>query len=129
MFMQDTKLTQFYDPTYLYDLSQTYQIDPGFILAVFIWETGWGNESLPWLNGYNPAGITCAGGYCLYDSPEQGIEEMYKLMRAYADGSIEYVGVRNTVSQVRAKWSESKDAEQIATLWRSIYDKGRNQAD
>lgn len=54
---------------------------------------------------------------------------MYKLMRAYADGSIEYVGVRNTVSQVRAKWSESKDAEQIATLWRSIYDKGRNQAD
>lgn len=28
MFMQDTKLTQFYDPTYLYDLSQTYQIDP-----------------------------------------------------------------------------------------------------
>lgn len=124
--MKENDLIKFYDPTYLYNLSRQYSIDPGFVLATFILETGWGKVSEPWLNGYNPAGITCKGSYCSYDTAEQGMEEMYKLLKTYADGSVEYIGKRNTVAEVRAKWSESKDTDKAVTLWRSIYDKGRD---
>lgn len=79
--MEAKGLIEFYDPNYLYALSEEYGIDPGFALATFLLETGWGRKSLPWLNGYNPAGITCEGSYCLYTSPEEGMEEMYKLCR------------------------------------------------
>ena len=120
--MEAKGLTQFYDPNYLYDLSVEYGIDPGFTLATFLLETGWGKKSQPWLNGYNPAGITCEDSYCLYTSPEEGMEEMYKLLKAYTDGSISYVGKCTTVSEVRSKWSENEDAEMIVTLWRSMYD-------
>ena len=51
---------------------------------------------------------------------------MYKLLKAYADGSVDYIGTRNTVAEVRDKWSESKDTDKVVRLWRSIYDKGRN---
>ncbi len=121
-FMEKKGLTEFYAPSYLYDLSEKYGIDPGFVLATFILETGWGKESEPWLDGYNPAGITCGSGYCGYDSPEQGMEEMYRLLRAYADGSIKYIGKRTTVKAVRDKWCESEDLSELLTLWRSIYD-------
>lgn len=120
--MEAKGLTQFYDPNYLYDLSEKYSIDPGFTLATFLLETGWGKKSRPWLNGYNPAGITCEGAYCSYASPEEGMEEMYKLLKAYTDGSIDYVGKCTTVSEVRSKWSESEDSEMIVMLWRSMYD-------
>ncbi len=124
--MQENNLTKYYDPCYLYDLSKRYGIDPGFVLATFILETGWGKVSKPWINGYNPAGITCQGSYCTYDTKEQGMEEMYKLLKAYADGSVDYIGTCNTVAEVRDKWSESEDTDKVVRLWRSIYDKGRN---
>lgn len=121
-FMESKGLIEYYDPTYLYDLSLKYEIDPGFALAVFILETGWGKESQAWLNGYNPAGITCGGSYCLYASPEEGIEEMYKLLKAYTDGSISYVRKCTTVSEVRAKWSQANDTDKLLSIWRAIYD-------
>lgn len=120
--MEKKGLIEFYDPIFIYDLSEKYSIDPGFVLATFILETGWGKESKPWLDGYNPAGITCETGYRSYDSPEQGMEEMYKLLRAYADGSIEYVGKRTTVKEVRSKWCKSEDLTELLKLWQSIYD-------
>lgn len=126
--MKDNDLTRFYDPDYLYDLSKKYSIDPGFVLATFILETGWGKVGDPWLNGYNPAGIMCKGTYCKYETAEQGIEEMYKLLRTYADGTVDYIGKRNTVETVRDKWSSAKDTDKIVALWRSIYDKGRDKA-
>jgi Muramidase (flagellum-specific) len=121
--MESTGLVKFYDPAYLYGLSEKYGIDPGFVLATFILETGWGKESEAWLSGYNPAGIVCQGSYCFYDTPEQGMEEMYKLLKTYADGSVEYIGKRNTVEQVRDKWSEAKDTDKVLEIWRAIYDK------
>lgn len=120
--MGDKGLTYFYDSKFIYELALKYEIDPGFVLATFIWETGWGEKSRPWLEGYNPAGITCGGSYCLYDTAEQGMEEMFKLLRAYADGSVDYIGKRNTLSQVRGRWSESEDSQEILDLWRAIYD-------
>ncbi len=124
--MKTTGLIEFYDPIYIYELSEKYSIDPGFVLATFILETGWGKESGAWLNGYNPAGITCEGTYCRYDSPEKGMEALYKLLKTYTDGSVDYIGKRNTVEQVRAKWSGSEDTDEVLKIWRSIYDKGRN---
>lgn len=121
-FMESKGLIQYFDPGYLWDLSEQYSIDPGFVLSTFIWETGWGKVSSPWLNGYNPAGITCGRSYCSYASPEAGMESMYKLLSAYVDGSIDYVGKCTTVAEVRSKWSESTDSEMIVQLWRSIYD-------
>lgn len=50
------------------------------------------------------------------------MEEMYRLLRAYADGSIKYIGKRTTVKAVRDKWCESEDLSELLTLWRSIYD-------
>lgn len=43
-FMEKKGLTEFYAPSYLYDLSEKYGIDPGFVLATFILETGWGER-------------------------------------------------------------------------------------
>lgn len=117
-----------YDPDFLYELSEEYGIDPGFVLAVFILETGWGYESLAYVEGNNPAGITCGKEYCTYSSPEEGMEEMYKLLKSYVDGSISYVGKRNTVREVREAWSEADDSEKVLEIWRSIYDKGRDKA-
>lgn len=124
--MEITGLIEFYDPIYIYELSEKYSIDPGFALATFILETGWGRESKAWLDGYNPAGITCGGAYCRYNNPEQGMEALYKLLKTYTDGSVDYIGKKNTVEQVRSKWSESKDTDDVLEIWRSIYDKGRN---
>ncbi len=121
--MEEKGLTEFYDPNYLYELAEQYSIDPGFVLATFVIETGWGKKSEPWLNGYNPAGIMRGDLYNRYDSPEQGMEELYKLLRIYTDGSVGYIGKRITVKQVRDKWSEAEDTRDVLTVWRAIYDK------
>lgn len=121
--MKTTGLIKFYNPIYIYELSEKYSIDPGFVLATFILETGWGKESKAWLDGYNPAGITGRGTYCRYDSPEKGMEALYKLLKTYTDGSVDYIGKRNTVKQVRDKWSEAEDTRDVLTVWRAIYDK------
>lgn len=120
--MEETGLDGFYNADYLYNLSCFYKIDPGFVLATFILETGWGKESRAWVEGYNPAGIRKGSDYCYYDTPEDGMEAVYKLLRAYADGSISYVGKCNTVATVRATWSGSEDTTKIVNLWRSIND-------
>lgn len=119
--MKANGLDKFYDPTYVYDLSRQYHIDPGFAMAVFILETGWGKSEL-YQTSYNPAGIIHKGAYRNYGSPEEGLEDMYKLLNSYTNGSISYVGKRNTVKQIRDAWSSAEDTDKILSIWRSIYD-------
>lgn len=120
-FMTSKHLDKFYDPYLVWDLSSQYGIDPGFAMAVFILETGWGESDL-YQRTYNPAGIVSHGKYRSYDTRAEGLEDMFRLLRAYADGSIDYVGVCNTVEEVRNAWSEAEDLEKILTLWRLVYD-------
>ena len=120
-FMLDKHLDKFYDPYLVWDLASEYNIDPGFALAVFILETGWGESEL-YQRSNNPAGIVNNGKYRSYDTRAEGLEDMFKLLRAYADGSIEYVGVRNTAEKVRDAWSEAEDLDKILALWRCVYD-------
>lgn len=103
-----------------YDQALTYQIDPGFALAVWVLETGWGKSSV-WLNDNNPAGIVGSDGdYCAYSSKEDGIHAMFELLNAYTSGSISYVGQRDTAEEIRAAWSQTDDVEKIVDIWRLI---------
>ena len=100
-----------------------YNIDPGFAIATWALETGWGNSDA-WLKRNNPAGLTCNGAYCAYKSKQSGIEDMFVLLRAYADGSIPWVGTRRTVDAVRKKWSATEDTATIIEIWNNIIQKG-----
>lgn len=95
-------------------MATDYGIDASFALATWAWETGWGSSDL-WLNHNNPAGITCGSVYCSYESPEQGIQAMFSLLRHY----VNELG-RNTVASVRELWSESDDAESIVEIMKEI---------
>lgn len=100
-------------------LSKKYDIDSGFALATWILETGWGSSAV-WQEMNNPAGIVCGGDYCKYTSKEQGIQEMYALLDRYVKGSISYVGVQESVKQVRDVWSETDDTNLTVDLWNAI---------
>lgn len=119
--MEAKNLDRYYDPIYVYCLSEQYGIDPGFVMSVFILETGWGESNL-YKESNNPAGIVYNRSYRSYKSREEGIEDMYRLLRDYTKGYISYVGKRNTVKQIRDVWSSAEDTEKILTIWRSIYD-------
>lgn len=119
--MEAKSLDRYYDPIYIYRLSEQYGIDPGFVMSVFILETGWGKSDL-YKESNNPAGIVYNRSYRSYKSREEGIEDMYRLLRDYTKGNISYVGKRNTVKQIRDVWSSAEDTEKILTIWRSIYD-------
>lgn len=106
---------------YFYTLASDYRIDPGFALATWILETGWG-KSNAWLNSNNPAGITCSTGYCTYSSKEEGLAAMFDLLQSYTEGSISYIGKRTTPESIREAWSEAEDTSKIVELWRAIYD-------
>lgn len=118
--MTDNQLDQQIAPSTIWELSKEYNIDAGFSLATYIWETGWGRESDAWIYGNNPAGIMCGYGYCAYDNAEQGFISMFDLLSQYIDGSIEYVGTRKTVDEVRSAWSESEDTEAVVRIWNEI---------
>lgn len=107
------------DPVRFYELSKQYGIDCGFALSVWTWETGWGSSSL-WMYGNNPAGITCNGDYCIYDTKADGVEAMFKLLQSYTKGTISYVGIRSTPSDIRSAWSETRDVNGIVTIWKLI---------
>lgn len=119
--MEASGLDQYYDPIYVYDLSEKYSIDPGFAMSVFILETGWGKSEL-FQTSYNPAGITYGDSYRNYGTKEEGLKDMFRLLHDYTTGSISYVGKRNTVKEVRGVWSSAEDTDKILEIWRSVYD-------
>lgn len=102
-----------------YGLAEFYGIDPGFALATWGLETGWGSSVL-WRSDNNPAGIVCSGVYCSYESKEDGMAAMFELLQRYINGSIEYVGKRNTLVEVRNMWSETDDVDDILDIWKHI---------
>ena len=97
-------------------MATDYGIDPSFALATWIWETGHGSSEI-WRLHNNPAGITCGAEYCAYETQEQGLQAMFRLMRYY----INELG-RNTVASVRELWSESNDAEMIVQIMEEIHE-------
>lgn len=105
---------------HFYDQAEIYQIDPGFALAVWVLETGWGKSSV-WLNDNNPAGIIGSDGdYYAYNSKGEGVCAMFELLNAYTSGSISYVGQRNTPEEIRSAWSQTDDVDKIVDIWRLI---------
>lgn len=118
--MTDNQLDYQIAPSTIWELSVATGIDAGFALSTFIWETGWGKESEAWIDGNNPAGIMCGYEYCAYDNAEQGFIAMFDLLSQYIDGSIEYVGTRKTIDEVRSAWSESEDTKDVVRIWNEI---------
>ncbi len=121
--MDIPKLTNYIELDVFIRMAIEYNIDPGFAIATWALETGWG-KSDAWLKRNNPAGLTCNGSYCAYKSKQNGIEDMFVLFRAYADGSIPWVGTRRTVDAVRKKWSATEDTATIIEIWNNIIQKG-----
>lgn len=103
-------------------LSEQYQIDAGFALAIWSLETGHGQKGTAWAISNNPAGIRCGIEYCTYSNKDEGLDEMFQLLKAYIDGSISYVGKKSTPAEIRAAWSETDDVVQIVDIWRTIYE-------
>ena len=124
-FVNDNGLSEQIDAESFYKLSKRYGIDGGYALVVFVKETGWGIHSPAWLNGNNPAGIKCGMDYCSYNTKEDGIESMFQLLHNYVDGSIPYIGKRTTAIEVRDKWCETKDIDEIIGLWKQINEESK----
>lgn len=118
--MVNKGLDNYISPSTIWQLSKEYNIDAGFSLATYIWETGWGRESQAWIDGNNPAGIMCGYEYCAYDNATQGFRAMFDLLSQYTRGSIDYVGTKITVDEVRSTWSESEDTENVVRIWNEI---------
>jgi hypothetical protein len=118
-FMKAKNLTEIISPSELHRLSVINNVDPGFVLATMIWETGWG-DSDAWVNGNNPAGIRCGQEYCTYPSPESGIKAEIELLRIYTQGSDPVIGVRRTPKEIRERWSEAADSQEITAIWQLI---------
>lgn len=92
---------------------------PGFILSIWIWETGWGKSPL-WMEHNNPAGIKVSETeYASYSSKEEGMKALFELLRIYCDSG------RCTIGEIRSVWSESDDTEDIVSVWKQIILEGR----
>lgn len=66
-----------------------------FVSATFRLETGNGTSSL-WLNGNNPGGMRCSGDWCRYDSPEEGLDHLHRLLQQYVDEfGYDFKAIRN----------------------------------
>lgn len=104
-----------------HEMAVKYQIDPGFALAIWAWETGWGTSDA-WNMQSNPAGIRCGVEYCTYSYKDEGVEAMLSLLQKYTQGSISYVGERKTPKDIRSTWSETDDVELVVDIWRAIYE-------
>ena len=118
-FMKAKNLTEIIAPSELHRLSAINNVDPGFVLATMIWETGWG-ESNAWVNGNNPAGICCGNEYCAYPTKEAGIKAEIDLLRIYTQGSDPVIGVRRTPAEIRERWSEATDSQEVTAIWQLI---------
>lgn len=118
-FMKVKNLTEIIAPSELHRLSVINNVDPGFVLATMIWETGWG-DSDAWVNGNNPAGIRCGQEYCTYPSPESGIKAEIELLRIYTQGSDPVIGIRRTPKEIRERWSEAADSQEVTAIWQLI---------
>lgn len=126
VYMKRTGLDNYILPYELAGFADEYGIDSGFMLSFFIQETGWGKSQV-WLSNNNPAGIKCGRKYCTYASPIEGFRSLGLLLRRYTDGSISYVGKRNTIAQVREKWAEADDKYEIVGHWKDILKEGLNE--
>ena len=105
-------------------LSVDYNIDPSFALATWILETGNGS-SLMWIQNNNPAGIKCGSDYCSYQSKDAGLAQLFYLLSQYTDGSIPWIGKRNTVREIREVWNpENEDCWKIYEIMLQIAAKG-----
>lgn len=118
-FMKAKNLTDIISPSELHRLSVINNIDPGFVLATMIWETGYGNSDA-WINGNNPAGIRCGQEYCTYPTPEAGLEAEIELLRIYTQGTDSAIGTRRTPAEIRERWSEADDTKEVTAIWQLI---------
>ena len=118
-FMKAKNLTEIIVPSELHRLSVINNVDPGFVLATMIWETGWG-DSEAWIKGNNPAGIRCGQEYCTYLTPETGIKAEIELLRIYTQGSDPVIGVRRTPAEIRERWSQADDTKEVTAIWQMI---------
>lgn len=118
-FMKAKNLTGIIEPAKLHRLAVINNVDPGFVLATMIWETGWG-DSEAWITGNNPAGIRCSKEYCTYPTPEAGIKAEIKLLRIYTQGTDENIGTRRTPAEIRELWSEAEDTQKVVAIWQLI---------
>lgn len=100
-------------------LSEFYSIDPGFILATFALETGWGNSRV-WLENNNPGGIMNGNEYAAYSSQMEGMHAMVKLIYHYTIGYIPWVGELISVQEIRNTWSGLDDNDTIVSIWQSF---------
>lgn len=110
------------DAERFFTLSEQYQIDAGFALAIWSLETGHGQKGTAWAISNNPAGIRCGVEYCIYGNKDEGLEAMFSLLKNYTDGSIPWVGERKTPSDIRSSWSETEDVNEVVDIWRSVYE-------
>lgn len=55
-----------------------------FLSATWRLETGNGTSSL-WTNGHNAGGIKCGQSYCHYETEEEGMQALERLLRIYVD--------------------------------------------
>lgn len=92
-------------------LAIDYNIEPTFALATFILETGYG-KSEAWVTNNNPAGIKCGEDYCSYQSKDEGLAMMFDLLHSYTNGSIPWIGMKNTIEEIRASWNPETDDSQ-----------------
>lgn len=118
-FMKAKNLTDVISPSSLYRLSVINNVDPGFVLATMIWETGYG-DSDAWIYGNNPAGIRCGNEYCTYPTPEAGIKAEIELLRIYTQGTDPVIGTCRTLAEIRERWSEAEDTKEVTAIWQLI---------
>lgn len=108
------------DTKNFYILAIDYQIDPAFALATFILETGHGTSET-WVTSNNPAGIKCGEDYCSYSSKDEGLAMMFNLLHSYTNGSIEWIGMKNTIEEIRQAWNpETDDSQKIVEIMLEI---------
>lgn len=100
-------------------LSEFYGIDPGFVLATFALETGWG-KSIAWTENNNPAGIKVNGEYVKYQSKLEGMHSLFRLTYHYTIGYTSWIGTRTTVKEIRDKWCGCNDESKIIEIWNSF---------
>ncbi|MEG1266525.1 MAG: glucosaminidase domain-containing protein [Myroides sp.] len=118
-FIDKKGLNKFISAGELTAICSKYYVDPGFVLATFSLETGYG-KSDSWINDNNPGGITCGNSYCAYDNKLMGFDKLAKLLSVYSNGSDEFIGRKLTVNEVRNIWSETDDSQKIVNIWQEI---------
>ena len=105
-------------------ISNEYDLDPGFVLAVFCLESSYGNSDL-WAVYHNPAGIKPYTSdepamllddevYRTYESEDEGVRAMYDLLNIYVSKG------RKTPAGVRKLWSMTDDVDVVVEIWNKI---------